>query len=106
MKKITLAFLGIIPFCASAQNYLDRYLTDSLTYTVIGSSTEQVNAPRDLDVKPNTNEVWVGNYGNMQGANFIIFYDAGLTSQTSEYRKDTHTSHFDCFTSAFAFGDE
>lgn len=106
MKKLVLALLCAAPLCSSAQNYLDRYLVDSLTYTVVGSSTNLVNAPRDLDVKPNTNEIWVGNYGTMQGANFIIFYDAGLPSQTSQYRKDTHTSHFDCYTSAVSFGDQ
>lgn len=105
MKKIALALLCALPCFGYTQNYVDRYLTDSLTYVVIGNSSDLVNAPRDLDVKPNTNEVWVANYGTMQGANFIIFYNAGLSSQSSEYRKDTHSSHFVCYTSAFAFSD-
>lgn len=106
MKKLLLILTCVGSQMVSAQNYLDRYLVDSLTYTIVGSTSNQVNAPRDLDVKPNTNEVWVGNYGNMQGANFIIFYNAGLPTQTSQYRKDSHTSHFDCYTSAVAFGNE
>lgn len=105
MKKFFIACLCLSPALMPAQNYLDRYLTDSLTYTVIGSSSNQVNAPRDLDVKPNTNEVWVGNYGTTAGGSFIIFYNAGLPSQTSQYRKDTHADHFDRYTSAFAFSE-
>jgi len=106
MKKLTLALLCALPGFAFSQNYLDRYLTDTLTYVIVGDASNLLNAPRDLDVKPNTNEVWVGNYGAMQGANFIIFYNAGLPTQSSEYRKDTHSSHFDCYTSAFSFSGQ
>lgn len=105
MKKIIITCLCMSPALLPAQNYIDRYLTDPLTYTVIGSSTDQVNAPRDLDVKPNTSEIWVGNYGTSGGGSFIIFYNAGLPTQTSQYRKDTHADHFDRYTSAFAFSE-
>lgn len=105
MKKFLIAVMCASPGMMLAQNYLDRYLVDSLAFTVVGSLSDQVSAPRDLDVKPNTNEIWVGNYGTSAGSSFIIFYNAGLPSQTSEYRKDTHADHFDRYTSAFAFSE-
>lgn len=89
----------------SSQNYLDRYLTDSLTFTTIVNSTQQVDSPRDLDFKPNTNELWVGNRGTSAGGTNVIVYDAGTASQTSEYRKDSHSSHFFVYPSAFAFSE-
>ncbi|MDQ3110282.1 MAG: T9SS type A sorting domain-containing protein [Bacteroidota bacterium] len=105
MKKALLLLLCAGYQMLPAQNYLDRYLTDVLTYTTVGSTANQINAPRDLDVKPNTNEIWVGNNGTSAGGSFVIFYNAGLPNQSSQYRKDTHADHFDRYTSAFAFSD-
>ena len=86
-----------------SQNYIDKYLTDPLTYSVIGNSSNSVNKPRDLDFKPNTNELWVINYGTSQGGSAVIFYNAGEINQISQYRKDSHTSHFMVYPSALAF---
>ena len=90
-------------FCQT--NFIDKYLTDPLTYTVIGTTTSSLNQPRDLDFKPNTNELWVCNYGTASGGSMVIFYNAGHPNQTSQYRKDTHSEHFMAFPSAFAFSD-
>ncbi|CAN5613370.1 hypothetical protein BH11BAC1_BH11BAC1_21570 [soil metagenome] len=110
MKKFYTSFI-IVLSCwyniSSAQmNYLDNYIGSAVTLTIVGSSTDQLSQPRDLDFKPNTNELWVINYGNSDGGNTVIFYNAGLSNQTSEYRKDTHTSHFMIYPSAMAFGDD
>lgn len=86
-----------------SQNFIDKYLSDPLTYSTIGNSSNSINKPRDLDFKPYTNELWVVNYGNTQGGNVVIFYNAGQTNQTSQYRKDSHTSHFMIYPSALAF---
>jgi hypothetical protein len=86
-------------------NYLDNYLTSTVTLTTIGNTANQVNQPRDLDFKPNSNELWVCNYGAAQGGSMVTFYNAGLPNQTSQYRKDTHSGHFMVYPSAMAFGD-
>lgn len=90
----------------TAQNFLDKYLTDPLTYSIIATSSDGINQPRDLDFKPFTNELWVVNYGTVNGGgSTTIFYNAGLPNQTSQFRKDSHTSHFMVYPSALAFSD-
>lgn len=100
-----IAVFILFSLSAFSQNFIDKYLTDPLVYTTIGNSTQQVNLPKDLDFKPNTNELWVGNYGTTSGGSVVIFYNAGETNQTFQYRKDSHSSHFMRFTSAIAMGD-
>ena len=46
------------------------------------------------------------NYGTSNGGTNVIFYNAGMANQTSEYRKDSHTSHFMVYPSAMAMGDD
>ncbi|MES2397495.1 MAG: T9SS type A sorting domain-containing protein [Bacteroidota bacterium] len=89
----------------TGQNYIDKYLTDPLTYTTIGASSNNLNQPRDLDFKPNTNELWVTNKATSAGGSVVIFYNAGQSNQTSQYRKDSHSSHFLMYPSAMAFSD-
>jgi hypothetical protein len=108
MKKIllTLSAIAMLSLNPKAQtNYLDNYIGNTVTLTTVGSSSDQVLAPRDLDFKPNSNELWVMNYGDGSGGSFVIFYNAGLPDQWSEYRRDTHAGHFMIYPSAFAFGD-
>lgn len=106
-KNLLLLFAVCCWFITNAQtNYLDNYIGNTVTPTVIASSINQVNQPRDLDFKPNSNELWVVNYGTASGGTNVIFYNAGLTNQSSQYRKDTHTSHFMRYPSAMAFGDD
>src|SRR6185436_2419412 len=109
MKKpilFSLTFCCCITLANAQNNYLDNYIGATVTPTVIAVHSDSLDQPRDLDFKPNTNELWVCNYGGSNGGNMVIFYNAGLSNQTSEYRKDTHTSHFMRFPSAFAFGDD
>ena len=107
MRTKLLCLISIICCAASAQtNYLDNYISNPVTLTTIGTSANQVSQPRDLDFKPNSNELWIANYGTSNGGTNVIFYNAGLPNQTSQYRKDTHTSHFMRYTSAIAFGDD
>lgn len=89
---------------AQGQTVLDRYLTDPLTYTNIVTSADQVSLPRDLDFKPNSNELWVMNRGTASsGGSMVIVKNAGLPGQTDVYKKDTHSSHFMIQASAMAF---
>jgi hypothetical protein len=107
-KKLLLSF---VLYCClataySQTNYLDSYIGATVTATVVATASDSLNEPRDLDFKPNSNELWVCNYGGSNGGDMVIFYNAGFPNQMSEYRKDTHTSHFMRFPSAFAFGDD
>ncbi len=108
MKKITY-FLYSSAICFSlpsiGQNFIDKYISDPLIYTPIATSTNSLNQPKDLDFKPNTNELWVVNYGTTTGGTSVILYNAGQATQTFEYRKDSHTSHFMRFPPAIAFSD-
>lgn len=108
MKKnlytiLTLCFS--ISLATAQTNYLDNYISNPVTLTTIGTISNQVDQPRDLDFKPNSHELWICNYGTSSGGSNVIFYNAGLSNQTSQYRKDTHTSHFMRFPSAMAFGE-
>lgn len=92
---------------ANAQSgYIDKYITEPFTLSTIASSTQSVSSPRDLDFKPNSNELWVINKGNSNGGTVVIIYDAGLPTQTSQYRKDSHSGHFMGMPSAIAFGKD
>ncbi|MEO8067071.1 MAG: choice-of-anchor J domain-containing protein [Flavobacteriales bacterium] len=103
---VALSLLSTTALMAHGQmECLDRYLTDPLTYTDIVTSTDQVSQPRDLDFKPNSNELWVMNKGGTNGGSMVIVRNAGMPGQTDEYRKDTHSSHFMRVASAMAFSE-
>ncbi|MCA6362970.1 MAG: T9SS type A sorting domain-containing protein [Bacteroidetes bacterium] len=100
-------FAGILMFNASylsGQHYIDRYLTSTPVLTEVGNSSNQINNPTDLDVKPGTNEIWVCN-SVLSGGSVVIFYDAGLPSQISQFRKDSHSSHFMPKSTSLAFAE-
>ncbi len=108
MKKsiytLILFFAGIN--LSNAQiNYIDNYIGNTVTLTTIASSSNQLSQPRDLDFKPGTNELWVCNYGDSNGGTMVIFFNAGLPDQTSQFRHDDHSDHFFYYPSAIAFGD-
>lgn len=84
---------------------LDRYLSDPLTYTNIVTSTDQVSMPRDLDFKPNSNELWVMNKGTSNGGSMVIVSNTGAPNQTDVFKKDTHSGHFMVEASAMAFSE-
>ncbi len=107
MKRIyaIAMFASGISAAQAQMGCIDRYLTDPLTYTNIVTSADQVDMPRDLDFKPNSNELWVMLKGGTNGGSMVIVHNAGLVGQTDEYRKDTHSSHFMRVASAMAFSD-
>lgn len=109
MKK-ELTFYGLLMMSVlniNAQSgYFDKYITDSIVLTTVATNSQKLAQPRDLDFKPNSNELWVCNNGNIDGGSMVIFYNTGLPNQTSEYRKDSHSGHFKIYPSAIAFGDD
>ena len=84
-KTITLLFaLSIVIKVSEAQtNYLDSYIGNIVTPTVIATSSNQLNQPQDLDFKPGTNELWICQYGNSNGGTMNIFYNAGTPTQSA-----------------------
>lgn len=107
--KNELLIISILCVCSSISiaqnNYLDNYIGATVTVTTIATSVNSLSQPRDLDFKPNTNELWICQYGNSAGGTMDIFYDAGLPTQTNQLRHDDHSDHFFYYPSAIAFGD-
>jgi hypothetical protein len=109
MKSILLIILSFISWTTlhGQNNFLDNYIGATVTSTTIADSVNNgIARPRDLDFKPNSNEVWVCNYANSTGGTMVIVYDAGKPTQSSQFRKDTHSDHFMAYPSAFAFGTD
>lgn len=100
-----LSVLALLEGNFQAQNFIDRYLSNPVVFTTIASSVQGVNAPTDLDFRPGSNELWVSNRGDGNGSSMVIVYNAGKTNQSSQFRKDSHSSHFMVFGSSFAFSD-
>lgn len=106
VKRFTsIAIVSICFFQSNAQNYLDKYLSDPLTYTTIGTSADGLEIPRDLDFKPYTNELWVGCKSLTINSPMVIYHNAGLPNQSVLYRKDSHSSHFNANIAAFQFSN-
>jgi len=73
-------------------------------FTVIASSVDQLDVPRDMEFHPSPArewELWVVNRGT---ESITIIHDAGQASQSSENRRDEYADHFMADVSALAFG--
>lgn len=72
--------------------------------TIIATSADGLNEPRDLEFHPGatrSDELWVVNRAD---DSIVILHDAGTPSQTSEKRLDSYRNHFMEEVSAIAFG--
>ncbi|MCB9065860.1 MAG: T9SS type A sorting domain-containing protein [Chitinophagales bacterium] len=106
MKKALLIMLcmsGIANY-TNAQNAIDKYLTGTNNFKVVGNASNGLLNPQDLDFEPGTNTWWVLNYEGNTGS-VSIFFDADGPDQTSEFRRDSHAGHFMIRASAIAIGD-
>ena len=91
----------------SSPDIINSYLIGTETYTTIGTISDQVNTPQDLDFHPISNALWVINKGTEgSGGSVIRFENPGETNQTSEYREDGNAWHFMSLPSAIAFSDD
>lgn len=71
--------------------------------TIQLDATDQLNTPRDLEFHPaRTDELWIVNRADDSA---VIVDDAGLPTQSSEWRKDGYAYHFMEEVSAIAFGN-
>jgi len=105
MKKYLLFAGCLLSLASNGQGLIDNCLNGPFTVTEIANATNQVVAPRDLEFKPYTDELWIVNKASNNGGTNVIIYHAGTPSQVAEYRKDSHTSHFMLLPSAFSFSD-
>lgn len=104
-KTIVSAFIVCCGYSAIAQNQLDNYFNGTNTFTVIGTASNNLTSPQDLDFVPGRpNEWWVLNK-EVSGGSVVIFYDAGKPTQSIQLRRDSHNSHFMANAVAISMGD-
>jgi hypothetical protein len=89
-------------------NIIDSYFGTVPEYTEIGNSSDELDAPTDLDFHPvlSLSQLWVINQRiESTGGSTVTYYDAGKGNQTSEQRVDGNAWHFMSLPTALAFGD-
>lgn len=104
--KILLSASLIGSLLISKAQYVDGYLTGTPTYTTIGTASDGLSYPRDLDFMPNTNDLWVVNREATpaDGGSTVRFKNPGTQTQTKEYIHDSYANHFIRYPSAIACG--
>lgn len=89
-------------------NIIDSYLIGIHEFIPIGTTSDQVNRPRDLDFHPTLSrkELWIVNEDTENtGGSTVTFYNAGEGNQTSEWRRDGNAWHFMSLPTSIAFGE-
>lgn len=92
----------------SIPNIIDVYVTNIAVFDVVGTISNQVNKPMDLDFHPDLGrkELWVVNYGTENtGGSTVTFSNAGEVNQTSQYKQDGNAWHFMSLPTGIAFGE-
>ena len=84
MKNYLLFAVCLSAITSNAQSLIDNCLNGPFTITTIANSTNQVLAPRDLEFKPFTDELWVVNKSDFTGGDNVIIYHAGTPAQVTE----------------------
>lgn len=93
---------------APIPNIIDQYFYATPTFTTVGSSSDQVSSPRDLDFHQDLarNELWVINKGTENsGGSTVTFFDAGAPDMTHQYKHDGNAWHFMSLPTAIAMAD-
>ncbi len=89
-------------------NIINTYITNVPVYNIIGTTSNSLNKPTDLDFHPdlNRNELWVINRATeSSGGSTVTFNNAGKSNQTSSYKKDANSWHFMSLPTGIAFSD-
>ena len=92
----------------SIPNLIDSYLWGPPQTTMIGNAADGLDGPRDLDFHPELSrkELWViSKETESFGGTTVTYSNAGLSSQTSLYRKDGNSWHFMSLPTGLAFSD-
>lgn len=114
MKAVYFISILVIFESSSAQSVFNNIINAPFfILDLSGTSADGLYRPRDLDFHTDSsrlNELWVINensavYDPTFGGSTVTYYNAGLDSQWSEYRKDSYSAHFMHTASALAFSD-
>ena len=114
MKAVYFFSILVIFESSSAQSVFNNIINAPFfILDLSGTSADGLYRPRDLDFHTDSirlNELWVINensavYDPTFGGSTVTYYNAGLDSQWSEYRKDSYSAHFMHTASALAFSD-
>ncbi len=94
---VAIAFCCCCSIVQAQQNPIDRYINTTPIATVVADSKAKVSSPQDLDfcrVPGREKELWILNKGDANGGTVVIVYNAGTSTQWTEYRHDSHAGHF------------
>ncbi len=78
-------------------NYLDQFIGQTPLSTVVASSVNELETPRDLDFHPilTRNELWAINKGTENsGGSTVTINNAGFLNQISQWKQDGNAWHF------------
>lgn len=90
-------------------NLLDNYLNSIPNVVQIATDDDAINLPTDLDFHPvlSRNELWVVNQdAEITGGSTVTIYEAGESTQTSEWRRDGNAWHFMSLPTGIAFSSD
>lgn len=96
----------VITVVEATPNLIDVFLWNGGSPTVIGTSADGLNVPRDLDFHPDPTrmEVWVINRDNeATGGSTVTYRDAHTSGQTADWRRDGNAWHFMSLPTGIAF---
>lgn len=106
MRKILLTATIFCSLQTSyGQNQLDNYFNGTNIFREIGNSSHGLSSPQDLDWVPGRRAEWWVLNKEATGGSMVIFFDAGLSTQSHQFRRDSHNDHFMARSVAMAFGD-
>lgn len=88
-------------------NIISNYLSPNYTldFQTIGTTTDQLDFPRDLDFHPN-GELWVVNMNfENTGGSTVTYTNPGEQNQTSLWRRDGNAWHFMALPTGISFSN-
>ena len=88
----------------SSDNTIVQQFGTGFDETVIASTSDGLNVPRDLEFHPSSarnDELWIVNRAD---DSMVIVHNTGESNQYSEERLDSHRNHFMEEVSSIAFG--
>lgn len=97
----------IITVVPQTPNIIPSYTSNSntFTYNQVGSSSNELNTPTDLDFHPN-GDLWVVNRETEEsGGSTVTFENPAKPNQTSVYKQDGNAWHFMSLPSGIAFSN-
>lgn len=106
--KIVLLACLLFSYKIDAQN-IENYLKGGVVLKTLGTSTNGVKLPRDLDFRPGKAELWVVNKGgtttSIGPGEMVVFTNATSNNPTSSVKKEGGSNHFFNSVASFSFSN-